>query len=222
MSLVAQSPTCATCYQCSLSCLRVSFKMLDQTSNILYSVKIHLTGCLNSPSWAAEGFAINIFLLSLEAAFFSEWTNQNQINKSFRLRQISTFAINLFLFHSEHGRGVLLEIYHENHKDKTMLSDAGAQRKGVPSQPSSTAAQSGEGAGGRLPWMWCLLHWRIFKFSRILYFIKGRSVKHWNIVHLNPRSGRISRPGGLSWGRWRSFTETRRRAWPRLGSCPTK
>ena len=39
-----------------------------------------------------------------------------------------------------------------------MLSDSGAQRKGVSSQPSSPAAQSGEGTGGRLPWMFRLLH----------------------------------------------------------------
>ena len=189
--------------------------LLDGISNILDSDNIPLSGCLSSPG----GFAMNIFLLSLEAEFFSEWFNENQLYKSqpFRLRWISIFAINLFLFLSEHGRGVLLEIYHENHKDKMILSDTGAQRKGVSSQPSSTAAQSGEGTGGTLPWMLCLLHWWIVKYNSVgsCISVKSKSAKHWNILHLNPRSGRIWRLGGLSWGRWRSFTETRRRAWPR-------
>ena len=135
------------------------------------------------------------FLMKRSTITASEWTNKNQISKSeaFRLRQISTFAINLFLFHSGHGRGVLLEIYHENHKYNTMLSDSGVQRKGVPSQPSSTAAQSGEGTGGILPWMWCLLRWWIYKCNSVgsCISVKSKSVKYWNLVHLNTRSGKI-------------------------------
>ena len=88
-----------------------------------------------------------------------KWGFQTETNLNFRNKSISVF--------SEHGRGVLLENYHENHKYKTMLSDSGVQRKGVSSQPSSTAAQSGEGAGGTLPWMWCLLRWWIYKCNSV-------------------------------------------------------